>query len=304
MNTISLERWGENTCPQNQLPLSIENLDLFTPDGKRMLIRNLNLELRTGEHLLIVGNSGAGKSSLLRAIAGLWTTGHGRIERPDDSDVYFLPQRPYCTVGSLKDQLLYPSLEFDETEQGTVVSNEKSHSAESSKRSRRGADASNKILPRSHLLKQALTDQDLLDVLEKVNLLDVAVRAGDGDAARGLTVTLDWSNILSLGEQQRLAFGRLLVNRPKLVIVDEATSALDMAAEARMYSILQGMAQRQFNGTLSEPGLTYISVGHRPSLVIFHDQKLRLGGDTADHELERIEKSMSPSILGPQQSLL
>ena len=81
------------------------------------------------------------------------------------------------------------------------------------------ADTSNKIAPRAQqVLKHTLMDQDLPDVLAKVTLicwtqLDVALRAGE--------VTLDWSNILSLGEQQRLAFGRLLVMyQLKLVIVD------------------------------------------------------------------------------------
>ena len=72
--------------------LLIRNLQLKTPNDKRVLIRNLNLSLTTGQNLLISGVSGAGKSSLLRAIAGLWRNGGGNITR--SSDIYFLPQRP------------------------------------------------------------------------------------------------------------------------------------------------------------------------------------------------------------------
>ncbi len=91
--------------------LQINQLRLVTPDRKRVLIDNLDLTIREGRHLLIVGSSGCGKSSLLRAIAGLWTSGSGSISRVTDDQVYFLPQRPYCALGSLKDQLLYPSTE-------------------------------------------------------------------------------------------------------------------------------------------------------------------------------------------------
>lgn len=265
---IEIVKWNDG----RSTVLSIDGMDLVTPDQKRVLIQDLNVLLSVGQNLLIVGNSGVGKSSLLRAIAGLWTTGNGTIGRPVDDEVYFLPQRPYCTIGSLKDQLLYPSLDIEQEEQMD--------------------DTGNKIVPRSHWLKQSLTDKDLLSILERVNLLDVAVRAGDGDPVKGLAAKLDWSNILSLGEQQRLAFGRLLVNKPKLVIMDESTSALDSASEARMYSILQEMGRKTVEGdSLSAPGLTYISVGHRPSLIAFHDKKLRLGGDKMAHELSDIEKS-------------
>eukprot|EP00548_Thalassiothrix_antarctica_P007399 CAMPEP_0194141830 /NCGR_PEP_ID=MMETSP0152-20130528/11207_1 /TAXON_ID=1049557 /ORGANISM="Thalassiothrix antarctica, Strain L6-D1" /LENGTH=79 /DNA_ID=CAMNT_0038840587 /DNA_START=206 /DNA_END=442 /DNA_ORIENTATION=- len=74
---------------------------------------------------------------------------------------------------------------------------------------------------KAHILRHTLTDDDLLDILDMVNLGDIAVRVGNGDPSKGLQAVMDWSNILSLGEQQRLAFGRLLVNQPKLMILDE-----------------------------------------------------------------------------------
>lgn len=243
--------------------LSLKNLSLSTPDRKRLLIKSLDLWLQAGENLLIVGNSGAGKSSLLRAIAGLWTAGGGAIERPANEEVYFLPQRPYCSIGSLKDQLLYPNLEdFDTNDypEGHVFS-------------------------RSHIMKQTPSDEDLLEILKSIDLGELPYRAGDGDPLKGLDAVLDWSNTLSLGEQQRLAFGRLLVNRPRLAILDEATSALDMEAEARMYKLLEGMSRNV------EDSLTYISVGHRPSLLNYHDKRLRLNGEEK-HSLETIDKAL------------
>ena len=142
----------------------------------------------------------------------------------------------------------------------------------------------------AHLIKENLTNEDFLSVLEEVDLLDVARQAGDGDAIAGLDANLDWSNRLSLGEQQRLAFGRVLVSQPELVILDEASSALDVVSEAKMYSILRNLGQKTVaGGQVSRPGLTYVSVGHRPSLLAFHDEKLKLA-ENQQVEIETIEK--------------
>lgn len=88
--------------------LALRGLTLFTPQFDRKLVEKLDLHLKPGESLLITGVSGCGKSSLLRAIAGLWKTGSGTIEHPAIEDIFFLPQRPYLQQGSLRSQMIYP----------------------------------------------------------------------------------------------------------------------------------------------------------------------------------------------------
>ena len=91
------------------LPHQVRDLSLLTPDGTRKLFANVSVDVQTGHHLLIMGNSGTGKSSMLRAMAGLWDRGSGEVARPPVGQTMFLPQRPYCTLGSLRQQLVYPS---------------------------------------------------------------------------------------------------------------------------------------------------------------------------------------------------
>jgi len=242
--------------------LSIDRLCLATPDNKRLLIENLNISLLSGRNLLIVGASGSGKSSLLRAIAGLWSTGAGEIVRPSSEHVYFLPQRPYCPPGSLRDQLLYPSTEHKDDHFSLTGIDGSEHRPDGGP-----------IPKDERRLHKDWTDDDLLCVLQSVDLPHLASRVGDGDPYRGLDAVLNWGNTLSLGEQQRLAFGRLVINRPRLVIMDESTSALDVPAETKMYKLLNDLSS---GSELGARGLTYVSVGHRPTLLAHHDLKLSL----------------------------
>lgn len=105
------------------------------------------------------------------------------------------------------------------------------------------------------------SDDQLKAVLEEVRLHQIVERYPD------LEVKQDWPRILSLGEQQRLAFGRLLLNAPRFVVLDEATSALDVKIEKHLYKLLE------------DRDLAVISVGHRPTLIDFHDSVLELLGN-------------------------
>jgi vitamin B12/bleomycin/antimicrobial peptide transport system ATP-binding/permease protein len=103
-------------------------------------------------------------------------------------------------------------------------------------------------------------DDQLRHALEEVRLGELIQRYPD------LSINQDWPRVLSLGEQQRLAFARLLLNAPRFVVLDEATSALDVATEHRLYELL---LQRE---------MAFVSVGHRPTLTQYHDTVLELDG--------------------------
>jgi putative ATP-binding cassette transporter len=106
----------------------------------------------------------------------------------------------------------------------------------------------------------ANTDAQLQELLERVCLPDLAARYGGFDTSR------DWSRVLSLGEQQRIAIARALLIQPRYLFLDEATSAVDFATERALY------------GALGDSGITCVSVGHRETLLNFHHHELRLLG--------------------------
>ncbi|GAA6059033.1 hypothetical protein JCM10212_001258 [Sporobolomyces blumeae] len=76
--------------------------------GGEELVHDLSVKIRAGEHLLIAGGNGTGKTAISRVLAGLWPVFEGVVRRPVDNDIMFLPQRPYLSSGSLRDQIIYP----------------------------------------------------------------------------------------------------------------------------------------------------------------------------------------------------
>lgn len=90
--------------------LELKNVSISAPESSRMLVSNLNLEVIKGRHLIIVGRSSAGKSSIFRVIRGLWSPVQGQVFKRDRIKIFFLPQKPFFTDGSIKDQVIYPLL--------------------------------------------------------------------------------------------------------------------------------------------------------------------------------------------------
>jgi putative ATP-binding cassette transporter len=198
---------------ENDNKIIVKQVSINTPQ-EEALLKNINLELVYGKNYIIKGESGVGKSTFIRTIAGIWPFGSGEIGMPDKK-MLFLPQRPYMPLGTLRDALLFPNRK-------QTVSDE--------------------------ALKELLI---LCDLPELVNFLyDVAY----------------WSARLSPGELQRVAFVRVLLQKPDWVFLDETTSSLDLKREKMLYELLRTQL----------PECSIVSVGHRPSLDAFHDVQINL----------------------------
>lgn len=106
-----------------------------------------------------------------------------------------------------------------------------------------------------------IADGELLKWLDRVNLPTLAQRCG------GLDAELDWFTVLSVGEQQRLAFARALIAKPRYMLLDESTSALDAKNEEQLYCQLAALS------------ITPISVSHHPNISKHHRKILELQGE-------------------------
>jgi putative ATP-binding cassette transporter len=192
--------------------LRLDNLSVTLDDGTSV-INEAEVSIAPGEKVLVVGESGTGKSSLIRAIAGLWPWGSGEIQYNAGAKLFLLPQRGYLPIGSLRRALNYPSP------------------------------------------TDAFADDALAQALADVGLSELQPR---------LDEEAPWDQVLSGGEKQRVAFARLLLQRPDIIVLDESTSALDPAGQHHLMRLLMRRL----------PEATLISVGHHPELEAFHERKL------------------------------
>jgi putative ATP-binding cassette transporter len=194
--------------------LSLTELTVTLGDGTAV-VDQAEVIVQPGDRLLVAGESGSGKSTLVRAIAGLWPWGSGRIDIHPDRRLFMLPQRPYVPSGSLRRATAYPGAAED------------------------------------------WSVEQIGDALDKAGLAHLKEKIED-DAP--------WDQTLSGGEKQRLAFARLFLHNPDIVVLDEATSALDANGQDKMMEIL-----------IKElPGTTIVSVAHRTELEAFHSRKIVL----------------------------
>lgn len=110
-NEMMLERKGEVVLGDD---IVFKNIPIVSPNGD-ILVRSLSFTVKQGDHLLIVGPNGCGKSSLFRILGGLWPVHGGKLTRPDSKDIFYIPQRPYLSRGTLRQQIIYPSTEKENT---------------------------------------------------------------------------------------------------------------------------------------------------------------------------------------------
>jgi putative ATP-binding cassette transporter len=194
--------------------LRLRDLSVTLDDGTAVLDET-DIKIMPGERVLVAGESGTGKSTLVRAIAGLWPWGEGTIEVKKGAKLMLLPQRPYIPIGTLRRAATYP----DAAESRTV--------------------------------------EEVAEAFKRVGLLHLIDRIED---------EAPWDQTLSGGEKQRLAFARIFLHNPDIIVLDEATAALDPESQDKLMALLSKQPEE----------IALVSVGHRPELEAFHSRKIIL----------------------------
>jgi putative ATP-binding cassette transporter len=217
--------------------LTLEDLEIHSPAG-RTKVEERKVAVKPGEHVLVVGEPGAGKTLLFRALAGLWCWGAGRIRRPAGSAVVFVPRRPYLPPGTLREVLAYPQR------------------------------------------AESFAPQAFGDALARVGLAHLAPMLGRVSR---------WDHDLNADEQQNLVLARLLIHRPRWVVLDDLLDAIDDATRARAFDV--------FATELKDAAVVYIGRGDAADASFAH--RLHIGRDAGMCRMVR-QKSADASVSSPE----
>lgn len=198
--------------------INIKHLTIKQPQqsSTECILKNFSLKMTPGEHVLIKGKSGLGKSTLFKVLADTWKYGDGKISLPSNKFLYFLPQEATLPNDTLRAVLAYPEPAKTYTTEQYITAL--------------------KLVGLDHLIE-------------------------DLDASK------NWTGELSGGQKQRLPLVRALLKKPDWLFLDEITSSLDNDNEERIYKILKSELKNT----------TLVSIGHRDSLVQYHDRVIDLG---------------------------
>lgn len=194
----------------------LDRLTLRSPRDGRVLVRDLSLTIAPGMNVAIRADTDTVKVALVRAMAGMWEPGEGRILRPGPQAFFVMPERPYIPPGTLREITVRAGYE--------------------------------------HTVSEAV----LLSVLAELHLEKVITRAG------GLDVERDWSNFLSLDEQEELVLARLLLAKPRFALLDRIGAALTPVQVAHVLD------------TLTRHAVTYLSVEHEDGALAGYEALLEL----------------------------
>jgi putative ATP-binding cassette transporter len=219
--------------------LRLRDLSVTLDDGTAV-VKDAEVAIEPGERVLVAGESGTGKSTLVRAISGLWPWGAGTVQVQKGAKMFLMPQKAYVPTGTLHRAATYPA-----------PPEEKSR-------------------------------KEVAEALKKVGLGHLVDRVEEEGP---------WDQTLSGGEKQRLAFARIMLHKPDIIVLDEATSALDPDSQDKLMKLLSDELK----------ATTIVSVGHRPELEQFHDRKITLerrrGGAKLVTDIELTPRSRPQRLL-------